>query len=162
MAVAADIMTREVLTVLPETSVRAVGEILEKHRFGSLPVVDDRGMLLGIVTEEDLVSRAMSIHLPRHLTFLGGIIYLENPQRFEEEAERILALTAREIMDTNAPTVSPDTPVEEIATRMLNEDLRRMVVLNEQSHVLGIITRADIVRMQTDSGQLPDKGEAPS
>ncbi len=125
MAVAADIMTRDVVTVFPETPVREVGELLENHRFGSVPVVDTHRVLQGIVTEEDLVSRAASFHLPRHITFLGGIVFLENPRRFEEEAERILAMTARDIMDEDVPTVSPDTPVQEIASLMLEDDLRR-------------------------------------
>lgn len=159
MAVAADIMTREVVTVLPETPVREVGELLEKHRFGSVPVTDSERKLLGIVTEEDLVTRAASFHLPRHITFLGGIVFLENPQRFEEEAEKILAMTARDIMDDDVPTVAPDTAVDEIATRMLVNDLRRLLVLDDENRLQGIITRADIVRMQTASGQLPNHGE---
>ncbi len=159
MAVATDIMTRDVVTVFPETPVREVGELLGNHRFGSVPVVDAQQVLQGIVTEEDLVSRAASFHLPRHITFLGGIVFLENPRRFEEEAERILAMTAREIMDVDVPTVSPDTPVEEVASLMLEENLRRLIVLDHEHHVLGIITRADIVRMLTTSGQLPDDGD---
>jgi len=155
MVVAADIMTRDVVTVSPETSVRDVGELLEVNHFGSLPVVDTNRKLLGLVTEEDLVSRAASIHLPRHITFLGGIVFLENPQRFEEEAEKILAINARDIMDEDVPTVLPDTPVDEIATRMLEGDLRRMLVLDEQGRLTGIITRADIVRMLTADGHLP-------
>jgi len=156
MAVAADIMTSEVVTVSPETSVGTVAEMLANQRFGSLPVVDAAGRVLGIVTEEDLVTRAAPVHLPRHVSFLGGIIFLENPQHFTAEAERILAISAREIMDADVPFVHPDTPVEVIATRMLNEDLRRVVVLDAENRLAGIITRADIVRMQT--GRLPEDG----
>lgn len=156
MTFAADIMMRDVVTVSPDTPVREVGEILGNHRFGSVPVVDEQRVLQGIVTEEDLVSRAASFHLPRHITFLGGIVFLENPRRFEEEAERILAMTAREIMDVEVPSVSPDTPVGEVASMLLEDNLRRLVVLDAEHHVLGIITRADIVRMLTTSGQLPD------
>jgi len=154
MAVAADIMTREVITVSPETPVGTVAELLANQRFGSLPVVDAERRVLGIVTEEDLVTRAAPVHLPRHVSFLGGIIFLENPQHFTAEAEKILAISAREIMDAEAPFVHPDTPVEVIATRMLNEDLRRVVVLDAENRLAGIITRADIVRMQTS--RLPD------
>ena len=148
-------MTRKVVTVLPETSVGTVAEMLANERFGSLPVVDAEGRVLGIVTEENLVTRAANLHLPRYITFLGGVIFLENPRRFTEEAEKILAVTAREIMDVEVPFVHPDAPVELIAERMLNEDLRRVVVLDEKKRLIGIITRADIVRMQTAGGRLP-------
>jgi len=154
MAVAADIMTRDVVTVLPDTPVETVAEMLANQRFGSLPVVETDGRVAGIVTEEDLVTRAASVHLPRHVTFLGSIIYLENPQHFTAEAEKILAVTAQEIMDTDIPFVHPDTPVEEVATRLLDEDLRRVLVLDDDKRLQGIITRADIVRMQT--GRLPE------
>ena len=154
MTVAADIMTRDVVTVSPDTPVETVAEMLASQRFGSLPVVDAVGNVLGIVTEEDLVKRAADLHLPRHVTFLGSVIYLENPQRFTAEAEKILAVTAREIMETSVPFMPPDTPVETVAARLLDEDLRRVLVLDEHDRLLGIITRADIVRMQT--GRLPE------
>lgn len=157
MATAEEIMTRDVVTVTPTTPVRDVAELLATRRFGALPVVEEDGVVVGIVTEEDMVARAAAFHLPRHVAFLGGIIYLENPQRFEEEAEKILAITAREIMDEIVPWAAPDTPVEEIASRMLSEDLRRLLVLDAKQHLLGIITRSDIVRMLSVGDRLPDE-----
>lgn len=157
MVVAADIMTRPVVTVSPETPVRTVADVLASHRFGSVPVIDAEAHLLGLVTEEDMVMRAVEIHLPRHITFLGSVIYLENPERFREEAEKILALTASDIMDTRYPTARPDESVSTLATRMLEGDLRRVLVLDEQSRLQGIITRADIIRMQIRGDQLPDR-----
>ena len=157
--VAGKIMTTNVVTVTPETPIQAVAELLATHRFGALPVVAADGTVVGMVTEEDMVQRAARIHLPRHLDFLGGIVYLENPQTFTVEAEKILAITAREIMDDTLHWVRPDTPVEEVAARLLDEDLRRLLVLSEHRHLLGIITRADIVRMMTATDQSPEGSE---
>lgn len=157
MATAADIMTRDVVTAPPEMPIREVAELLAGKLFGSIPIVEADGRLVGIVTEEDMVSRAADIHLPRHLEFLGGIIYLEAPRRFAEEAEKILAMTAREIMDTDLVTIPPDTPVDEVATRMLQENLRRVLVVDDHACLIGIITRADIVRMLVVGEQLPDE-----
>jgi len=156
MTVAAEIMTKTVVTVTPDTPLRQVADLLATNRFGGVPVLAPDGTVVGMVTEEDLVTRAAQVHLPRHLDFLGGIVYLENPQSFAAEAEKILALTAREIMDNTVASVSPDTPVETVATRMLAEDLRRLVVLDTERHLLGIITRADIVRMQTTPETFPE------
>ncbi len=147
MKTAADIMTRTVVTVPPDMPVGEVAETLARERFGAVPVVDAAGVVRGIVTEEEMVARAAAFHLPRHIEFLGSIIYLENPQRFEEEAKRILALTAEEIMDHALPTVAPETPVADVAARLLDDDLRRLLVM-EGDHLRGIITRADIVRLQ--------------
>jgi CBS domain-containing protein len=147
MLTAADIMTREVVTVPPEMPVSEVAQILARERFGAVPVVDTGGTVLGIVTEEEMVARAAAFHLPRHIVFLGSVIYLEHPQRFEEEAARILALTAEQIMDHALPAVAPTTPVPEVAARLLNDDLRRVLVM-ENGRLAGLITRADIVRLQ--------------
>ena len=158
MNVATTIMTTPVTTVSPETSVQEVAELLAGKRFGSLPIVDAQGRVLGVVTEETIVRRAAEVHLPRHLEFLGSIIYLENPQRFTEEAEAILAMTASDIMDRQFAATRPDVPVAQIATRLLAEDLRRLLVLDAQGVLLGIITRADIVRQLALHEQLPPDG----
>lgn len=158
MPTAADIMTTNVVTVQPETPIREVAELLATKRFGSLPVVRADGSVAGIVTEEDMISRAAEIHLPRHVTFLGSVVYFENPQHFEEEAQKVLALTAADIMEHTFPTTALDATVEEIATRMLQHDLRRLLVLAD-GKLVGIITRADIVRMQTAEGRMPADGE---
>lgn len=158
MIVAADIMTKEVVAISPETPVAEVAELLADRRFGSVPVVDDGGVVLGIVSEEDLVERASRVHLPNHIFFLGAVVYLENPAKFEEEAQKILAMTAGDIMHREVVGVAPDAPVDEIATRMLDGDQRRLLVMDDTRRLLGIITRADIVRMFTAKGRLP--GEA--
>ena len=151
MTTAADIMTREVITVAPDTPVSEVAALLAGHRFGSVPVVDGEGCVVGIVSEEDLITRAARLHLPRHIDFLGGIIYLDNPQTFTAEAEKVLAVTAREIMTPEVWSIHPEMPVEDVAARMLNDDLRRLTVIDERGCLLGIITRADIVRTLTTS-----------
>jgi CBS domain-containing protein len=157
MIVAADIMTTDVIAVTAETPVAEVAELLAANKFGSVPVVGVDDDVVGLVSEEDLVERASRVHLPNHVVFLGAVIYLENPAKFRVEAEKILALTAGDIMHTQVYSVSPDTPVEELATRML-DGVRRVLVLDADRRLLGIITRADIVRMFTTGGRLP--GEA--
>ena len=159
MVTVAEIMTRSVVTVSPNMPIRDVAALLAGQRFGSVPVIEADGRVLGIVSEEDMVTRAVEVHLPRHLDFLGGVIYLENPTRFSEEAEKILAMTARDIMDTDLVTARPDAPVEEVATQMLEDDVRRVLVLDDRSCLVGIVTRADIVRMLFSSGQLPEEHE---
>lgn len=158
MATAAEVMTTEVVVVNADTPIREIARLLSSKRFGSLPVLDAAGVVVGIVTEEDMVTRAAKIHLPRHLDFLGGIVYLESPQSFEAEAQKILAVTAREIMDTRFPAVQPEAPVEDVAAMLLEEGVRRVLVLDEQRRLLGIITRADIVRMLQAKGNIPEGG----
>ncbi len=156
MELAAAIMTSPVVTVSPDTSVHDVAVLLSSKRYGSLPVVDAQGRVLGVVTEESMIRRAAEIHLPRHLEFLGSIIYLENPQQFTDKADAILALTAADIMEKHFTAIHTDVPVDVVATRLLAEDLRRLLVTGEDGLLLGIITRADIVRQLALSDRLPD------
>lgn len=158
MELASAIMTSPVVTVSPQTSVHQVAELLASKRYGSLPVVDAQGRVLGVVTEESMVQRAAAIHLPRHLEFLGGIIYLENPQHFTDKADAILAMTAEDIMEKHFSTIHADERVDVVATRLLAEDLRRLLVVGADGALLGIITRADIVRQLALRDNLPDAG----
>ena len=142
---AREIMTSRVITVTGDDTVGDIARLLSTHRNSAVPVVDHDGHLLGIVTEADLVTRAARPHLPRYLPFLEGVIFLENPRHFEEEIRRILAVTAGQIMTANVPAVAPQATLEEMATLMTEHNLTRLVVV-EQERVVGIVTRADIVR----------------
>lgn len=152
MTTAAEIMTTDIVTIASATPVNEVADLLASHRFGAVPVMDSERNLLGIVTEDDLLQRVADIHLPRHVTFLGSIIYLENPHHFEEEAQKMLGLTAADIMDKDFVTIAPDATISSIAARMLAEDLRRMMVIDKTGKLRGIITRADIVRLMAHTG----------
>ena len=70
-----DIMTKKVLTVRPETTVREVAEILVNHKISGVPVVEDDGRLVGIVSEGDLVRKEFAPELPDELRILGAVIY---------------------------------------------------------------------------------------
>jgi CBS domain-containing protein len=142
---AAEIMTREVVTAGPESTVEEIARLLSQHRVSGLPVVDPERHLLGMVTEGDLVIRAARPHFPRYIPFLEGVIFLDNPRHFEEELRRMMAVTAREIMSTEVLTVSPLASLEDMATLMSERDVNRLVVV-DQDRVVGIVARADIVR----------------
>ncbi len=157
MAAAKEIMTRDVVTVQPETPVAEVAELLARRCFGAVPVVAGDGTVLGVVSEEDLVERASRVHLPHHVYFLGAVVYLEDPRKFAAEAEKILALTAREIMHRDFARIGADESIETVATRLLRDDLRRLLVLDDRGRLQGLITRADIVRTFTTEGRLPDE-----
>src|SRR5690606_35922888 len=95
---ARDLMQRNVKTVSPDATVREVAEILAQEDYTGLPVVDEEGRLVGIVTEADLLVRAKTLKLPTVFPFLGGVIFLESPRKFEEQLRKATGTKVSEIM----------------------------------------------------------------
>ena len=79
MLYARDIMTTEVLTVSPETSISDLSKTLENRKIGGVPVVDKGGRLVGVITQSDLVERARDLELPPAINILDFHFYLQIP-----------------------------------------------------------------------------------
>ena len=144
MKTARDIMTGEVITVDPETSVEEAAKLMSEHQISGLPVVKDSKMV-GIVSEKDLIVKDKKLHFPEYINLIGGIIYIESYRKFREEFKKYIAVKVGELMTTEVETIEPDTPVNEIATMMSREEINRLPVL-ENGKLVGIVTRADLVR----------------
>jgi CBS domain-containing protein len=141
---ARDIMVTDVITVKPETSVQDLARLLNEKRISGVPVVDDEGRVIGIVTESDLVLRVAGPHIPPHIELLGGIIYLENPHEMQEKLRKAMALTAGEVMTRDVVTVDQDRPVREIADLMVKRRVNRLPVVGD-GRLVGIITRHEVI-----------------
>jgi CBS domain-containing protein len=139
-----DAMTREVITVSPDTSVKEIAEILLKKKIGGVPVVDgDR--LVGIVTEEDLIMKNVKLRFPTYIQLLDAVIYLESLKKYEEELRKAVGALAKDVMTENPYTISPDAELEEAATLMVEKGISRLPVV-ENDRLIGIITRRDILK----------------
>lgn len=138
-------MTTEVITAKPEQSIEEVAQILADNRISGVPVVDDTGKLVGVVTENDLMVKARDLHLPFYITLFDSIIFLESPRRFNEELKRFTASRVRDIMTRQVVAVQEDTPLFDIARLMTEKAINRVPVVRE-GKVVGIVTRNDIVR----------------
>jgi len=148
---ASDLMTKDVVTVKPEMPVMEIAQVLAERHIGGVPVLDDTGKLLGVVSEADLVVRAARPHFPRYIPFLEGVIFLENPAHYEQEVQKMLAATAADIMTEKVITAPPTATVEELATLMTKHNINR-VIITEGEKVAGIVTRGDIVKMLAEGG----------
>lgn len=142
---AADIMTREVITVSPTTSVQELAKLLAAHGISGAPVVDGSGAILGVVTESDLIDQNKKVHIPTVVSILDSFFFLENPDKMEQEMRKIAGSTVADIYSSPARTVSPDTPVDEIATIMAEKGIHTLPVV-ENGRLLGIIGKKDIIR----------------
>ena len=143
----ADIMTSNPITVSPQTSLQEAIQILADKKISGLPVVDDRGQLVGIISETDLTWQATGVEPPPYIMFLDSVIYLQNPAKYNQEVHKALGQTVGEAMSDRPVTVQGDRPVGEAARIMHKKKVRRLSVVDEQSQLIGIITQGDVIRM---------------
>ena len=80
-----DIMTKDVVTVTPQTSLRELAQILSSRNINGVPVVDDQGAVLGVVCEADLVNQNRPLHIPTFFVILDSMIPMENPWKLQKE-----------------------------------------------------------------------------
>lgn len=149
MLTARDVMTKEVVTVTMETTIRELAGIITAHRIGSVPVVDSAGNLVGIVTESDLIEQDKSFHIPTVISLFDWVIYLESEKRFEKELKRMTARTVGDIRAREVVTVTPDTPVNAIADIMGTRKIHAVPVV-EEGKLAGIVSRIDLIRSMAD------------
>jgi CBS domain-containing protein len=149
---ASSVMTREVISVAPDTPVREVARLMAEKRLRAVPVLDGQGRLLGVVSEEDLVHQDARVHFPTFFHLLEGYIMLPGSlKRFEKELRQAVGATAGEVMDTEFRKVGPDTGLSEVATCMAEKDCEYLLVM-QGDKLEGMITRADIIRFLAGQG----------
>jgi CBS domain-containing protein len=136
-----EIMNEQVVSVTPETPLRQVAEMLLEHRFSGLPVCDESGTVIGVVSEADVVRRERGVVEGRH-RLLGWLL----DGRTAADNERALARTAGEAMTSPAITIEHYAPVGEAARLMMEHGINRLPVVSVTGALIGIVTRADLVR----------------
>jgi len=85
MKTARDIMTRDVQTVAPDTSIEALARCFSDRGVSGFPVVDPEGRLVGVVTESDLIHQSERLHIPTTVAIFDAVIVLGSSKKLEEE-----------------------------------------------------------------------------
>lgn len=147
----ADVMSREPIVVRSETALNEAIQILAERRISGLPVVDDAGLLVGIISETDLMWQETGVTPPAYIMFLDSVIYLQNPGTYERDLHKALGQTVGEVMSKNPITISSDKSLAEAARVMHDKKVHRLPVLDSEGQVIGILTRGDIVRAMAAS-----------
>jgi CBS domain-containing protein len=145
MLKARDIMTKEVITVYPETTVVEAAQLMLDRHINGLPVVDKEGHLRGIICQSDLMAQQKKIPIPSFFILLGGVIPLQSQSNISKEIQKMAAIKVMEAMTTDPVTVDTETHLEEIATLMVNNNIHTLPVL-DRGKLVGIIGKEDILR----------------
>ena len=142
---ASDIMTKEVISVHPDTSLLDTAKLIAEHNFDGVPVVDNDGRLVGLVTEYDLINKTSAVHLPTLQVVLKNL-----PQFRKEEThfqEEVLRLKVSDIMNKEPLTLEPDISYEDVI-KLFREHHRvnPIPVVDKDRKVIGVVSRFDVLR----------------
>jgi len=138
-------MTPDPFTLSPETDIRTAATLLLEKKINGAPVVDATGKLVGVLCQSDLVAQQKQVTLPSVFAMLDGFIALSSRDDFEREMQKIAATNVAQAMTSDPKTVSPQTPLEEIATAMVNEKLYTLPVV-DAGKLVGVVGKEDILR----------------
>lgn len=138
-------MTREVVTVTENVTVKELAALLTTKNISGAPVVDEDGNLLGIVTQSDLIDQNKKVHIPTVASILDAFIFLEGTGRMDQEMKKIAGATVADIYSPDPLTVDEETGLDEIATIMSEKKLHTLPVLQD-GKMTGIIGKRDIIR----------------
>jgi CBS domain-containing protein len=151
---AADIMVTNVITVRPDASVKDVAQILLARRISALPVVDDAGKLLGIISEADLIHRA---EVGTERPYSWWLEFLTAREILAQDYIKAHARLAADIMTRTVVTVTADTPVREIVSLFEKHGIKRVPVV-AKGKLVGIVSRADLVQALLRAQQAAQQG----
>jgi CBS domain-containing protein len=140
----ADIMQPDPVTASPEDDVEKLIRLLREHELPGVPVVNDAGRLVGIVTESDLVLRGddEELHLPHYIELFGGVVFLEPLQHLEDKLRKAFATKVADMMTADPETIAPDASVHEAAHVISRSGHNRLPVV-EGDRLVGVVTRVD-------------------
>lgn len=142
---AKDIMTKDVVTIGENLSVKEAVEILLDNGIGGAPVINEAGRMVGIISEGDLIMADVKLEFPSYIHLLDGLIYLGGLKKFEDNLKKAIGAKVKDVMTENIITADASDSVKEVATKMVNEDVARLPIL-EDGRLVGIITKADIMK----------------
>jgi len=149
MMTAKEIMTREVVTVRVDTSLKELARKFVETRYSNMPVLDQAGKLVGLISETDLIEQQQPLHIPTVMAFFDGVFYLDSEKQFKEQVDRVTATTVGELCKRKPVTCTPETGVREIAGLMSKHKAHLLPVM-ENGQMVGVVARLDLIRAMED------------
>ncbi|MGD8258081.1 MAG: CBS domain-containing protein [Desulfobacterales bacterium] len=140
-----DIMSKDIISVTPDTEIAHVAKLLLEKRINGVPVVDEDGSLVGIICQSDLIAQQKNIPIPSLFTLLDGFMPLTSLKRLDKEVEKIAAAQVAHAMTHNPETVGPETAIEDVAALMVDKSFHTLPVV-EEGKLVGIVGKEDILK----------------
>jgi len=141
-----EIMERDPQTVSPSDGVEDVIRVLRDNELPGVPVINEGGRCVGIVTEADLVlpGDEGDLHLPHYVNIFGGTVFLEPLKRFEDSLRKAFASKASDMMTEDPTMIEVDASVAD-AARLIHETGHNRLPVTEHGRLVGVVTRVDVL-----------------
>lgn len=140
-----EIMTREPITVAPDTPITEAAKLLLDRRINGIPVVDAGGKLVGIICQSDLVTQQKKFPIPTLFTLLDGLIPLQSTKSLDREVKKITATRVADAMTREPTTVTPDMGIDEVASLMVDKKFHTLPVVDGEA-LVGVIGKEDVLK----------------
>ncbi len=144
MLKAKDIMTKNIISVSPSTTIEELARLLIEHTISGVPVVDNEGRIQGIITQNDLISKNSRLHIPTIVRLFDAYITL-GTSKLENDIKKMAATTVGDICTKEVITIDEEASVEQIATVMTEKKIHLLPVVKE-GKLIGIIGKKDIIK----------------
>jgi len=131
-----DVMTADVVAVHRDTSFKDMASLLSTSRISALPVLDESGQVIGVVSEADMLIKEAD--QASHPGFFTGL-------RHRRDHEKAAGIIAADLMTSPAIVIRPDEPVQHAARLMYERGVKRLLVVDDARHLLGIVSRSDVL-----------------
>ena len=136
----ADVMTTRVHVASPTTQFKLLVRLIQENRISAVPIVDQRGVPIGVVSESDLLVKERRSQLESD----ADLLHL---RRLRRERTKAQGLVASDVMTSPPITVSEDELLGDAARLMQERNVRRLVVVNERGKIAGVVSRSDLLRV---------------
>ncbi|QNI55011.1 CBS domains-containing protein [Synechococcus sp. BIOS-E4-1] len=141
-----EVMSAPVLTVTAETPLQDAVSLLNDHHVSGLPVVDVDGVLIGELTEQDLMVRESGVDVGPYVMLLDSVIYLRNPLNWDRQVHQVLGNTVGDLMHRDSHSCDVSLPLPKAASMLHEKGTQRLIVVDANRRPVGVLTRGDVVR----------------
>ena len=141
-----EVMSAPVLTVTAETPLQDAVSLLNDHHVSGLPVVDGQGVLIGELTEQDLMVRESGVDVGPYVMLLDSVIYLRSPLNWDRQVHQVLGNTVGDLMHRDSHSCEGSLPLPKAASMLHDKGTQRLIVVDAERRPVGVLTRGDVVR----------------
>lgn len=137
-----EIMQKRLITLREDVNLKKAAKILVQHRISGAPVLDEKGNIVGIISEKDIFKKLY----PDYKEFYSSPEFFVDFEELEKRVKDISHIKVGDIMIRKVITVSPQTPIMRVGSIMLARGIHRIPVVDKEGKLIGIVSRRDIFK----------------